>query len=60
MLNYVSKIQNVKVISQHRNDMRHVQSLENDFYPGALGSFYYVFTQLTILGIQGDDVINCI
>jgi hypothetical protein len=40
--------------------MCHVQSLENDFYLGALGSFYYFFTQLTIFEIQGDDVINYI
>jgi hypothetical protein len=30
---------NFKVINQHKNDTCHVQSLEYDFYFGALGSF---------------------
>jgi hypothetical protein len=37
-----------KIIKQHKNDTCHVQSLENDYYLGNLGSFYYVFTQLGI------------
>jgi hypothetical protein len=39
-------IQNTKfkIINQHRNDMCHVQSLENDFYHGTVCSFCYVFT----------------
>jgi hypothetical protein len=39
---------NFKAINQHKNDMCHVQSLEKDFYLGALGSFDHVFTQLNV------------
>jgi len=35
---------NFKIINQHKNDMCHVQYLENDFYLGAFSSFDRVFT----------------
>jgi hypothetical protein len=35
-----------RIINQHRNVMCHIQSLENDFYNSALGSFGHVFPQI--------------
>ncbi len=35
-----------RIINQHKNAMCHIQSLENDFYLNALGSFDHVFTQI--------------
>jgi len=34
---------NFRIINQHKNAMCHIQSLENDFYLSALGSFDHVF-----------------
>jgi hypothetical protein len=43
-----SSMENTKfrIINQHRNAMCHIQSLGNDFYLSALGSFDHVFTQI--------------
>jgi hypothetical protein len=52
-------IQNIKfkVINQHKNDTNHVQSLEKDFYLGALGSFHHDFTphQVEVLQFKSNN-----
>jgi hypothetical protein len=37
---------NYEIVNQHKNDTCYVQSLEKNFYLGALSSFDHVFTPL--------------
>jgi hypothetical protein len=43
-----------KIINQHKNDICYALPLKNDFYFGAFGSFYYVFTP-QMSGFQCDE-----
>jgi hypothetical protein len=52
-------IQNIKfkVVNQHKNYVNHVQSLEKDFYLGALGFFDHDFTphQVEVLQFKSNS-----